>query len=126
PDVTVDDVALGHEVGAPDRVQDLVAGHDAPTPAGEEVQKALFDAAQMDDRIARSNLAADDVDLHFAQPDGGHDRLISPESPERATDGSCENLLRREGHGQDVVDRQIERTELGLEVAPSGKPKSGD
>src|SRR5450759_4477081 len=43
PDVAVDDVALGDEVGTPDRVEDLVP-RDHPTPAaGEQVQQALLD-----------------------------------------------------------------------------------
>src|SRR5665811_1210651 len=49
PDVAVDDVALGDEVGTPDRVEDVVP-RDHPTPAaGEQVQQALLDPGQVDD-----------------------------------------------------------------------------
>ena len=52
-DVPVDDVALGDEVGAPDRVEDLVPGDDASAAAGEQVQQALLDPAQVDRRTTR-------------------------------------------------------------------------
>src|SRR6185369_7947413 len=52
PDVAVDDVALGDEIRTPDHVEDLLAGHDLPAPAGEQVEQALFDRAQTDDRLA--------------------------------------------------------------------------
>src|SRR6185503_13317116 len=42
-DVSVDDVALCDEVGAPDRVEDLVPGEDAPAATGEQIQQALLD-----------------------------------------------------------------------------------
>jgi hypothetical protein len=42
PDVAVDDVALGHEVGAPDGVEDVLPRDDPATPAGEEVEEALL------------------------------------------------------------------------------------
>ena len=71
PDVAVDDVALGHEVGAPDGVEDLLAGHDPPATAGEQVEQALLDARQVDDRVAGADLAVDDVDLDLAEPDPG-------------------------------------------------------
>ena len=47
PDVPVDDVALGHEVRSPDRIEDLVTTHHAPGAAGQQVQKALFDPRQV-------------------------------------------------------------------------------
>ena len=53
PDVAIDDVALGHEVGAPDGIEDLFPRDDAPAPTGEEVQQALLDAAQVHDRVDR-------------------------------------------------------------------------
>src|SRR5665811_2267280 len=46
PDVAVDDVALGHEVHAPDRVENLLAVDDAPTATREEVEQALLDAGE--------------------------------------------------------------------------------
>jgi hypothetical protein len=42
--VAIDDVAFRNEIGPPDRVKDLVSRDDAPGSAGEQVQKALFDA----------------------------------------------------------------------------------
>ena len=48
--MAVDDVALGDEVGAPHAVEELLAGDDLARPAGEQVQEALLDAAQVDDR----------------------------------------------------------------------------
>ena len=70
PDVAIDDVALGHEVGAPDRVEDLVPRHDLPGATGEQVQQALLDAAQVDDGVPGPDLAIDDVDLDLAERDG--------------------------------------------------------
>src|SRR5689334_9459321 len=63
PDVPIDDVALGDEVRAPDRVEDLVAGHDPAAAAGEQIQEALLDTAEVDQRVPGPNLAAQDVEL---------------------------------------------------------------
>src|SRR3972149_6069768 len=63
--------------------------------------------------------AIDDVDLHLAELDRGNDRPIGPRRPTADDDGPSEQLLGREGHRQDVVDPEIERLELGLQVAGS-------
>ena len=65
----------------------------------------------------------DDVDLHLTQPDRGHDRPVDPRRPTGDHDRPGEELLGREGHGQDVVDAQVERPELGPQVAPAGQAK---
>src|SRR5664280_16492 len=56
-DVAVDDVALGHEVHAPDGVEDLLAGHDPPAAAREQVEQALLDAREVDHRVPGPHLA---------------------------------------------------------------------
>src|SRR5664280_300046 len=55
--VAVDDVALGHEVHAPDRVEDLLPGHDPPAAAREQVEQALLDAREVDHRVPGPHLA---------------------------------------------------------------------
>ena len=65
-DMAIHDVALGHEVGTPDGVEDLLTRDDASAPAGEQVQQALLDAGQVNDRVAGANHPADDVDLDLA------------------------------------------------------------
>src|SRR5664280_1767710 len=62
PDVAIHDVALGDEVGAPDRVEDLLVRHHAPGATGQEIEQALLERGQADDRGADAHLAADDVD----------------------------------------------------------------
>ena len=47
-DVPIDEVALSHEIRAPDGIENLVPGHDLPAPAGQEVEEALLDAAEVD------------------------------------------------------------------------------
>src|SRR5664280_2882214 len=49
PDVAVHDVALADDVRAPDRVEDLLAGHDAALATGQEVEQALLDPGQAQD-----------------------------------------------------------------------------
>src|SRR6185503_5037135 len=66
-DMAVDDVALGNEIRAPDRIQDLVSRDDAPASAREQVQEALLYPAEVDDRFSGPDLAIDDVDLHLPQ-----------------------------------------------------------
>src|SRR5664280_2251585 len=56
-DVAVDDVALGHEVHAPDGVEDLLPGHDPPAAAREQVEQALLDAREVDHRVPGPHLA---------------------------------------------------------------------
>src|SRR4029079_15795378 len=72
-DMAVDDVALRDEVGPPDRVEDLIPREDAAAAAGEQIQKALFDPAQVDDGRCGPDLAVNDIDLHLAEPDGRDD-----------------------------------------------------
>jgi hypothetical protein len=82
PDVAIHDVALGHEVAAPDGIQDLVSGRDASAATGEEIQEALLDTAEVDDRVTGPHPAMEDVDLHLAELDRGndrHDRFPSPD-----------------------------------------------
>ena len=88
---------------------------------GEQVQQALLDAGQVDDRLAGAHLAVDDVDLHLAELDRRDDRPVGPRRATGDDDGPREQLLRREGHRQDVVDPEVERPKLRLEVAPSGQ-----
>src|SRR4051794_13016780 len=66
PHMAIDDVALGDEIGSPDRVDDLLAGDHPTRPAGKKVEEALLDPAQMDHRSTGPDLAIDDVDLHLA------------------------------------------------------------
>jgi hypothetical protein len=68
-DVPVDDVALRHEVRAPDGVEDLVAGDDAPCPARQQVQEALLDARRGgSSEVARARTSRlEDVDLDLAE-----------------------------------------------------------
>ena len=42
PDVTVDDVALGHEILPPNAVEDVLPRDDPPGAACEEVEQALL------------------------------------------------------------------------------------
>src|SRR5664279_5271368 len=81
PHVAVHDVALGHEVGAPDGVEDLLAGDDPPAPAREQVEQALLDAREVDDRVAGPDDAVEDVDLDLAEPDDGDERAVGPRRP---------------------------------------------
>jgi hypothetical protein len=46
-DVAIDDVALGHVVDAPERVQDLVARHHLVRSRRQKIEQALFEAGQV-------------------------------------------------------------------------------
>ena len=59
------------------------------------------------------------VDL--AEPDGRDERQVRPGRPAADDDRPGEQLLGRERHGQDVIDPQIERLELRLQVAAPGQ-----
>ncbi len=65
--VAVNDIALGHEVGAPHRVENLFSRYDAPIAAGEKVQEALLDAAEVNDRMASTDFSVHDVDHHLTE-----------------------------------------------------------
>src|SRR5690348_6168693 len=56
----------------------------------------------MDDRRPRPYLSLENVNLHLAEPDGGHDRAVDAECTPGQHDRPGEQLFRREGHGQDV------------------------
>src|SRR5665811_884108 len=120
-DVAIDDVAFGDEIRAPDRVEDLLAGHDPPTAAGEQVQQALLDATEVDDRLACADHPVDDVDLHLAELDDRDDRSIGPRSPTADDDRAGQELLGREWRRQDVIHAEIEGPQLRLEVTAAGE-----
>ena len=120
-DVAIHDVALGHEVGAPDTSQDLVPGDHPSASTGEEIEQALLDAAQVDDRLTGPHLPVHDVDLHLAELDRRDDRPIGARRASGDDDGPGEQLLGREGHREDVVDPQVECPQLRLEVAASSQ-----
>src|SRR5471032_364271 len=61
-DMTIHDVALGHEINAPDRVEDLVATEHAAASACQQVEQALLGRAQGDDQTSSADLTTDDVD----------------------------------------------------------------
>ena len=64
--MAIDDVALGDEIGAPDRVENLVPRDHSARSAREEVEQALLDPAQVDDRFTGPDLPIHDVDLDIA------------------------------------------------------------
>src|SRR5664280_1462208 len=122
PDVAIHDVALGDEVGAPDRVEDLLVRHHAPGATGQEIEQALLERGQADDRGADAHLAADDVDVDLAQPNHGDERQVDAQRPPRDHDGAREQLLGREGRRQDVVDAQVEGGQLRRIAAGAPPP----
>ncbi|HEX8938845.1 MAG TPA: HAD-IC family P-type ATPase [Candidatus Limnocylindrales bacterium] len=73
---------------------ELVARHDLSAATGQQVQEALLDATQVDDRLARSHDPVDDVDLDLTKPDGGDDRSIHPGRPTGDDDRASEQFLR--------------------------------
>src|ERR1700693_3551187 len=93
--VTIDDVALRDEIGAPGRVEDLLPRDDAPATAGQQVQEALFERAQRDDRLPGPHLAVDDIEFDLAEPYDRHEGQLGPGRPPTDDDRASEQLLRR-------------------------------
>jgi hypothetical protein len=123
--VAIDDIALGHEVGAPGGVEDLLAGDRPPAPAREQVEQALLDRAQRHHRMSDPHQPVDDVELDLAELDDRDQRQLRPGRPPADDDRSGQELFGRERHGQDVVDPEIERLELRPEVAAMGQAEDG-
>ena len=114
--MVVNDVALSYVVGPPDRIEDLIAGHDATCAACQEVDEALLDRRQLD---AVAHLSIDDVDLKPAERDRRNDRPVCSRRATGDDDGPGEQFLRGEGHREDVVHTEVERLELRCEVTPA-------
>ena len=70
-----------------------------------------------------AHLAAEDVDLDLAERDHGHQGQAHPRGAAGDDDRAGEQLLGREGHREDVVDPEVERPELRLEVAAARQPE---
>ena len=45
--MAVDNVAAGHVIGAPERVQDLITRHDLTGSRCQEIEQALLESGQM-------------------------------------------------------------------------------
>ena len=121
--MAVDDVALGHEVPAPDRVEDMPSRHDLPAATRQQVEQALLDSGEIDLRAAGSDEAIHDVDLDLSERDRGDDREIDAQRPSGDRDGAREQPFGREWRRQNVIDAEIECPKLRLEVATPGEPK---
>ena len=91
--MTVDDVALGHEVLPPNAVEDVLPRDDPSGAACQEVEQALLNAAQVDHGLTDADLAIDDVDLDVAERYRRHDRPIATRRPTGDGDRSGEEFL---------------------------------
>src|SRR5215213_6020364 len=66
-DMAVNNVATGGMVGAPKRIQDLVARHYLTSMCRQQVEQALLEAREMKLRGPGSDLTLHDVDLDLAE-----------------------------------------------------------
>ncbi len=124
--MTIDDIALGHEIGAPHRVQDLLPRDNAPATAGKHVQEALLDAAEVDDRAAGPHFAVEDVDFHLPDLDRRDHGSVDAGCTARDHDRSCQQLLRREWHRHNIVNAELESLQLGGQVTAPRETEDRD
>ena len=92
-----------------------------PARLARRYSSGLFDAAEVHDRGPSTHFAVEDVDLHFPKPDRRHDRPVDSRGAARDDDSPREQFLRREGDSHDVVDAEVEYTELGRQVPAPGE-----
>ena|SRR2546429_5873194 len=78
----------------------------------------------MNYRGSGADLAIQDVDLDLADSDPRDDRSIGPGRSTCDDDASSEQLLRGEGHSQDVVNPKVECLELRRKVTAPSQPEN--
>jgi hypothetical protein len=113
--VTVDDVALGHVVDAPERIQNLVARHHLAGLGRQEVEQALLEPGQVQRRCPGPYLLHD-VNLELSER---QDRVERDRAAEGAAGGdqhTGQQLLGRKRDRHDVVSTLLEGCELGPEI----------
>ena len=124
--MAVDDVALDDEVGAPERVEDLLAREHAPGIRGEEVQQRLLEGREMQLVIAGEDLPVEHVDLKVADTKAWHELPgLSVRPPDHRT-RTRDEIVRNEGHTDVVIGAALERIELSAKVAPASQRDDTD
>ena len=69
----IHDIALDHEVGAPEGVQDLLPRKHAPRIRCEEIQQRLLERGEIEVVVTRHDLAVQYVDLQIADAQPRHE-----------------------------------------------------
>src|SRR6266550_946380 len=117
--VAVHHVAFDNEVGAPERVEDLLAGEDVAGVGGEKIQERLLERGQVELVLSRDDLSVQDVDLEVADAQS-RDQLAgaamcAADHGARARD----EIVRHEGNADVIVRATLEGVELSAQVAAS-------
>src|SRR5439155_19651723 len=119
--VTVHDVALDHEVSAPERVEDLFACKDAARVCCEEVEQRLLERGQMQLVFAREDLSVENVDLEVtdAQPREQLSGAAMCPTDHRAR--PRDKVVTPEWDADVIVGATLEGVELPTKVATPGE-----
>ena len=120
-DVPVNEPSVAHEVGAPDRVKDLLSREDGAGVGHEEVEQCLFKRR----KVQLQPLGGDDLAeyIDFEIPDA-QPRDDAPGVPMRATEDcprACDEVIGQERRGDVVVRTSLERVELASQIGSAGQ-----
>src|SRR5207245_879229 len=121
PHMTVNEVALGQVIGAPELVENLFPSHGLAPVRREEIQERLLHRRHAERRRARADALVQQVDLEAGDGDDGHERHFVAVRAAHEGEHPSDELLRAEWDRHDVIHARVERGELRLEIAPFGK-----
>ena len=78
-------------------VEDLVPGHDAPSPASQQVQQGLLNRAEGDHGPTYPDLAIGDVNLDLADLHDRDQGPLGPSGPAAEDERPCDQLIGQNG-----------------------------
>ena len=120
-DVPVHELSLAHEVGAPDRVKDLLSREDGAGVCHEEVKQGLFKRREVQHQPLGGDDLAEYIDFEIPDAQPRHD---APGVPLRAAEDcprACDEVIGQERRGDVVVGTSLERVELALQIGSAGE-----
>src|SRR6267142_2866846 len=119
--VTVHHVALDHEVGPPQGVEDLFTREDAAGVRGEEVEQSLLEGRQMKVVLVRADLSVEDVDLKVADAEQRDKLSGDAMRPADHRTRASHEVVGYERDADVIVGPALKRVELPAQIAPAGE-----
>ena len=119
--MTIDDVALDHEVGAPKRVEDLFPREGAACVSGEKVQERLFERSQVKLVFSSEHSSVENVDLEIADAEPWNKLSGAAVCPPNDGARARDEVVGDERNADVVVRAALEGVEFPAEIAAPGE-----
>lgn len=121
PNVPVNDLAVCHVIDTPQGIHNLVSRQQSPGIGRKQIQEILLQWGQVQLAGAGAHPTIEDIDFKLPHPNGWSEGDAGLVRAAHHRQRAGQQLLRRKGDSEQVVDNSLERSERRLEVAPPGQ-----